>query len=146
MPRLINYCSSLTYIGTVVTLYSVNFFAPTIISQFSTNKDPRYVQSLVIPIFLASAAGTLAVSFASDKLRHRFGFTMFGYILTAAGLLIMMNQKSVSINTKYGALYLMSVGAYISLPTLWMMLVNNVSGSYKTAFAIGVEIGKYRSQ
>jgi hypothetical protein len=35
----------------------------------------------------------------------------------------------------------MSVGAYISLPLLWLMLVNNVSGTYKIAFAIGMEIG-----
>lgn len=129
------------YIGTVVTLYSITIFAPSIITQFSINKTPTYVQSLVIPIFVASAIATLITAYVSDRLKHRFGFSLLGYAFTGAGLLIMMNQNSVSSNTKYGALYLMGVGSYISMPLVWTMVANNGSGVYKTAYTIGMVTG-----
>jgi hypothetical protein len=43
-------------------------------------------------------------------------------------------------NMRYGSLYFLAVGSYISLPMLWTMLVNNVSGSYKTGYAIAMEV------
>jgi sugar phosphate permease len=129
------------YICSIVAVYSINLFAPTIIKQFNPTADVRTVQARVIPIFMASAAGTLIVSYASDKLKHRYGFAMFGWLLTFTGLIIMLNQRSVSANTKYGALYLISVGGYIAVPQLWTMLVNNCAGQYKVAFAIAVELG-----
>lgn len=133
--------SSVIYIGTVVTLYSVTIFAPTIIAQFGSNKSATYVQALVVPIFMASSVITLTIAFISDKIKHRAGFALLGYVITGAGLLIMMNQKSVSAGTKYAALYLMAFGAYISMPVVWTMLANNVSGAYKIAYAIGMQTG-----
>lgn len=61
--------------------------------------------------------------------------------MSAVGAGILMNQSHVSIHVKYGALFFMGCGAYICLPMLWTMLVNNVSGSYKTGIAIGIEVG-----
>jgi hypothetical protein len=90
---------------------------------------------------VASAIVTLTVAFVSDRLKHRTGFALLGYAITGAGLLIMMNQQSLSSKTKYAALYLMAFGAYISMPLVWTMLANNVSGAYKTAYAIGMETG-----
>jgi sugar phosphate permease len=129
------------FICSIVAVYSINLFAPTIVKQFDPTASVRHIQALVIPIFLASAVGTLAVSYASDKLKHRYGFAMFGWVLTLIGLVIMINQRRVSTNTKYGALYLISVGGYISVPQLWTLLVNNCSGAYKIAFAIAIEMG-----
>jgi sugar phosphate permease len=100
-----------------------------------------YVQALVIPIFIASAVATLLVSYASDKLRHRYAFAMLGWLLTLIGLVIMIEQRSVSTKAKYGALYLISIGGYISVPQLWTLLVNNTSGRYKVAFAIAIQMG-----
>ena len=53
----------------------------------------------------------------------------------------MINQDHVSSNVSYGALYFLAVGSYISLPMLWTMLVNNISGSYKIGYAIAMEVG-----
>ena len=39
------------------------------------------------------------------------------------------------------ALYFVETGSYISLPLLWSMMANNVSGKYKTAIATGLQIG-----
>ena len=35
----------------------------------------------------------------------------------------------------------MASGSFISLPLLWTMLVNKVSGSYKVGFAVALEVG-----
>jgi sugar phosphate permease len=129
------------YCCTTVTVYSVAIFAPTIISQYAPDQSARHVQALFIPIFIAAAVGCLAAAYASDKLKHRSGFAIFGYLMTIAGFAIMTNQKHFSTHVKYGSLYLMATGAYISLPMLWTMLVNNISGSYKTGFAVAVELG-----
>ncbi len=42
---------------------------------------------------------------------------------------------------RYAALYFVEVGAYVSLPLLWSMMANNVSGKYKIAIATGLQIG-----
>ena len=129
------------FICSIVAVYSINLFAPTIVKQFDPTASVRHIQALVIPIFLASAAATLAISYASDKLRHRYAFAMFGWVLTLVGLVVMINQRHVSVNARYAALYLISIGGYISVPQLWTLLVNNCSGSYKIAFAVGFEMG-----
>ncbi|KAF4635526.1 hypothetical protein G7Y89_g2567 [Cudoniella acicularis] len=112
---------------TTVTLYSVAIFAPTIISQFSANQSPRHVQALTIPIFVAASVGCLAAAYASDKTKHRSAFVLFGYSLTIVGAGILMNQEHFNVHVKYGALYFMEVGSFISLPMLWTMLVNNMT-------------------
>ncbi|KAH6672400.1 putative salicylate hydroxylase [Halenospora varia] len=119
----------------------VAIFAPTIINQFKAGQSPRHVQALVIPIFAAASVACLTTAFASDKLKHRSAFALLGYVMSAVGAGILMNQSHVSIHVKYGALFFMGCGAYICLPMLWTMLVNNVSGSYKTGIAIGIEVG-----
>lgn len=126
---------------TTVTVYSIAIFAPTIIKQFNPTSSARHVQALVIPIFVAASVGCLAAAYASDKLKHRAGFALIGYCLIIIGAAILINQKHVSPNTRYGALYLLAVGSYISLPMLWTMLVNNVSGHYKIGYAVAMEVG-----
>ncbi|KAG9228987.1 putative salicylate hydroxylase [Amylocarpus encephaloides] len=119
----------------------VAIFAPSIIKQLDPTASARHTQALVIPIFVAATAGCLAAAYASDKLKHRSGFAIFGYVLIIIGASILANQKHMSKNVKYGALYFMAVGGYISLPMLWTLLVNNISGSYKIGYAIAMEVG-----
>lgn len=99
------------------------------------------MQALVIPIFVVASATTLAIAYLSDKLKHRTGFALLGCVIAIAGYIILLNQSHVSVNVRYGALYLISAGSLAVLPAAWILLLNNVSGSYKVAFAIGMEIG-----
>jgi hypothetical protein len=96
---------------------------------------------LVIPIFIAASASTLTVAYISDKLKHRGGLALTGCFIAIIGYIIILNQEHVSVNARYGALYLIASGSFAALPAAWILLLNNVSGSYKTAFAIGMEIG-----
>jgi hypothetical protein len=96
---------------------------------------------LVIPIFIASSISTLSIAFISDKLKHRAGLALVACFISIIGYIILLNQEHVSVNARYGALFLVSVGAFAALPTAWILLLNNVSGTYKTAWAVGMEIG-----
>jgi hypothetical protein len=64
-----------------------------------------------------------------------------GCFIAIVGYIVILNQERVSVNARYGALYLIASGSFAALPGAWILLLNNVSGSYKTAFAMGMEIG-----
>jgi sugar phosphate permease len=96
---------------------------------------------MVIPIFIAASATTLTVAYISDKLKHRAGLALAGCFIAIIGYIVILNQAHVSVNARYGALFLIASGSFAALPAAWILLLNNVSGSYKTAFAIGMEIG-----
>lgn len=122
-------------------MYSCTLFAPTIVQVLKPTYTPRKIQSLVIPIFIAASISTLSFAFISDKLKHRAGITLISCFIAIIGYIIILNQEHVSVNARYGALYLIASGSFAALPGAWILLLNNVSGSYKTAFAMGMEIG-----
>ncbi|KAF4627344.1 hypothetical protein G7Y89_g10814 [Cudoniella acicularis] len=57
------------------------------------------------------------------------------------GVLLTPQDWTVTPSIRYTAIYFVSIGSYISLPILWVLLANNVSGVYKTTFASSVQIG-----
>jgi MFS family permease len=135
--------SVLIYIGTCTTTYAINLFSPTIITQLNPTFTPRETQAHIIPIFLASALFAGLSAYFSDRVRHRYTFVMVGYAISTIGWTVLLCEKlpGVTIGVRYMALYFVGVGSYISLPLLWTLLVNNVHGHYKVAFASGAQIG-----
>ncbi|KAH8687297.1 MFS transporter [Tricladium varicosporioides] len=130
------------YIGTVATTYSINLFGPTIIQGLDPKYTPKKILLLTAPIFLVSAVFCLASAWISDRLKHRSGIVMTGYLISTVGFGILLQPKgAVTPGTRYMAIYFVAIGSYISLPILWTLLANNVSGVYKTAFASSVQIG-----
>jgi hypothetical protein len=132
------------YAFTVCVTYSINLFGPTIIQglnpTYATN--PRKVLLLTAPIFLVCAVFCLASAWLSDRLRHRSGFVLTGYLVSIIGFGILLQAKGVvPTPIRYMAIYFVAVGSYISLPILWSMMANNVSGVYKVAFASSMQIG-----
>ncbi|KAK1243018.1 hypothetical protein MKX08_005830 [Trichoderma sp. CBMAI-0020] len=124
-----------------LSVYSCTLFAPTIVQVLKPTYTPRQIQSLVIPIFISASISTLSFAYISDKLKHRAGIALAGCFIAIIGYIIILNQEHVSVNARYGALYLIASGSFAALPGAWILLLNNVSGSYKTAFAMGIEIG-----
>lgn len=135
------YVSGLIIICNISSVYSCSLFAPTIVHALKPNYTPQQVQALVIPIFVVASAVTLAVAYLSDKLKHRASFALLGCFIAIIGYVILLNQQHVSVDVRYGALYFIASGSFCLLPSAWILLLNNVSGSYKTAFAMGMEIG-----
>ena len=131
------------YICTCTTTYAVNLFSPTIIALLNPSFTPRAAQARVIPIFADSAVAAGLTAYFSDRLRHRYGFAMAGYLVSIVGWIVLLCQDypALTVGIKYMALYFVSTGSYMTLPLLWTLLVNNTSGRFKTAFATGAQIG-----
>ncbi|KAH8802594.1 major facilitator superfamily domain-containing protein [Xylogone sp. PMI_703] len=135
------YLSAFIIVGVISSVYSCTLFAPTIIKVLKPDYSAKQIQSLVIPIFIAASVNTLTMAYISDKLKHRAGIALLSCFIAIIGYIIILNQEHVSINARYGALYLIASGSFAALPGAWILLLNNISGSYKTAFAMGMEIG-----
>ena len=75
------YVGSLIYIGITVSGYSTALFNPSIIKSLGYSGIDSQTQS--IPVWLASADVTLIVSALTDRLKHRYGFVVFGVILSS---------------------------------------------------------------
>ena len=103
--------------------------------------SPRHVQILVVPILILSGLVSLTTAYLSDRLQHRVSFAQFGYLLSFVGFVLLLKQEELPKGARYAALYFVEVGSYISLPLLWSVMANNVSGSYKRAIATGLQIG-----
>lgn len=130
------------YACTVSTTYSINLFGPTLIQNLDPTYKPKTILLMAAPIFLVAAVFCLGSAWLSDRLRHRAGLVLVGYLISAIGFSILLTPKgAVSLRVRYAAIYFVNVGTYISLPILWTMLANNVSGMYKTAFASSMQIG-----
>lgn len=99
------------------------------------------MQILVVPILVVAGLAALLSAYLSDRLRHRTGFAQFGYLLSFIGFVLLLNERHLSKGMRYTALYFVMTGSYMTLPLLWTMLANNVSGKYKLAFAIGLQSG-----
>ncbi|KAL6360873.1 hypothetical protein LRP88_06581 [Fusarium phalaenopsidis] len=129
---------ALMYLGIVTTTYSTSFFMPTILRELGLTSLRAQVMS--IPIYIAAAAVTLAGAVFSDRLKHRFGFILFGCGLTTIGYGILLATPYVPIEARYFALYLMSCGCWLAQPITVVWLNNNLGGHYKRGVGAAVQL------
>ena len=131
--------STLMYFGVVNTGYSVSFFTPTILKQLGWTAVRAQVLS--IPIYVVACAIALITAVCTDRLRHRYAFTMIGVLVATVGYVILLAQKSVHVSVRYFAVYLITSGAYITQPITLTWLANNMGGHYKRSVSTAVQIG-----
>jgi hypothetical protein len=127
------------YFGIVNTGYATSFFTPTILRQLGWTSVRAQVMS--IPIYLVATAIALATAFASDRLRHRYSFTIAGCLIATIGYVILMCQESVPVGARYFALYAITGGGYMTQPILLGWVSNNMAGHYKQSIASAFQIG-----
>lgn len=127
------------YFGIVNTGYATSFFTPTILKQLGWTSIHAQVMS--IPIYIVATAIALATAYTSDKLRHRFAFTLAGCTIATIGYVILICQKSVPVGARYFALYAITGGGYMTQPMLMGWLSNNMAGHYKQSIAAAMQIG-----
>ncbi|KAJ5985803.1 hypothetical protein N7522_012999 [Penicillium canescens] len=133
------YLGPIMYFGIVNTGYASSFFTPTILKQLGWTSVRAQVMS--IPIYIVATVIALATAFASDRLRHRFAFTLTGCIIATIGYVILICQKSVPVGARYFALYAITGGGYMTQPILMGWLSNNMGGHYKQSIASAMQIG-----
>lgn len=78
---------------------------------------PIGAQVRAIPIFIVATVFCIGVSFAADKLRHRYAFCILGISILTVGYAILLNQDKVVVGVKYFAVYLVITGNHMCQPT-----------------------------
>ena len=117
------------YLGVVNTGYSTSFFIPTILNELGWTAVHAQVMS--IPIYIVAAVICLITALLTDRLRHRYAFTMVGIAVASIGYIILLEQESVSVRGRYVAVYLVVTSYYITQPITLIWLSNNMGGHYK---------------
>ncbi|RYP53002.1 hypothetical protein DL768_001940 [Monosporascus sp. mg162] len=120
---------SLIYMGVGITGYSTTFFMPTILKEFGWTAKSAQVHT--IPVYAVCAVGMLAAAWASDRVRHRYGFVMVGVVISTFGYGVLLSQSASpqlsaypSSEAKYAAVFLAALGGYISMPLALAWLSN----------------------
>ena len=126
------------YMGVGVAGYSGVFFLPTILNEFGWKAEEAQVRT--IPVYVFAAGMMLLGAWASDFLKHRFGFIAFGASLTTIGYGMLLNQEGHSRDYKFGAVFLVFGGAYMITPMALAWMQNNLSGHWKRAFGSSIQV------
>ncbi|KAI9711067.1 MAG: hypothetical protein M1812_007261 [Candelaria pacifica] len=131
------------YLCVAISSYSTAFFIPTILTKFGYSSVLAQVNT--IPIYAVATVVTLSCAWLSDRLRHRYGFTIAGVALATIGYLMLINQGGMKSGIPRGvrllAVYFVVVGVYIVQPITIVWLANNMGGHYKRAFGSAMQIG-----
>lgn len=84
----------------------------------------------------------MAIAYLSDRVRHRFAFCIFPIAIACVGFGILLNVHGDDRqNLQYGALFLVTMGAYSAMPIIVCWFVTNLSGHKRRAIGTGWQIG-----
>src|SRR6478609_3970911 len=124
--------------NTILILY-LQFFIPTILREMGYAAERAQV--LTIPVYIVATIGCLSAAYLADRLRHRYGFTMFGVVMTSIGYILLLLQHQVPTAARYFALFLLVTGGYITQPVVLGWLSNTMGGHYKRSIASAAQVG-----
>ncbi|KXT14004.1 hypothetical protein AC579_8863 [Pseudocercospora musae] len=133
------YCGTLMYFGIVNTGYATSFFTPTIITQLGYRAEAAQVRS--IPIFIVATVFCLLTAYLTDRLRHRYSFTLLGCIIATIGYSILLNQSRVPTGIQYMAIFFIVTGGYMCQPVTLAWVNNCMSGHYKRSVSSAMMVG-----
>ncbi|PNP74403.1 hypothetical protein FNYG_12452 [Fusarium nygamai] len=133
------YLGTLAYFGIVNNGYAGSFFIPTILREMGYAAERAQV--LTIPVYVVATIGCLSAAYLADRMRHRYGFTMFGVVMTSIGYILLLLQHQVPTAARYFALFLLVTGGYITQPVVLGWLSNTMGGHYKRSIASAAQVG-----
>lgn len=126
------------YFGLIVPAYGYAYFAPTIIKTF--DYDSVQTQLYSIPPWAAAFGFSMVVAFFSDRLRHRFAFTLIpiAIAIVGFGMLLGIHDKH---HVQYGALFLVTCGAYSAMPVVVCWFAMNLGGHHRRSVGTAWQVG-----
>lgn len=126
------------YFGLIVPAYGYAYFAPGIIRTYGY--DPIQTQLHSVPPWVAAFGFSMCLAFASDKFLHRFGFVMFALCVAIAGFAILISVHDNK-DLEYGALFLVTSGAYTAMPLIVGWFNMNIGGHTRRAVGSAWQVG-----
>ncbi len=103
------------YFGLIVPAYGYAYFSPSIIQGYGYS--PIQTQLHSVPPWAAAFGFSMLVAWFSDRLRHRFLFTIFPICVCIVGFAILISVHN-NTQVQYGALFLVAMGAYTAMPVI----------------------------
>jgi len=128
------------YFGLIVPAYGYAYFAPTIIKSYGYSATKTQLYS--IPPWTAAFAFAMLIAFLSDKFRHRFLFALLCLCVGITGLAILFSVHGKEHRSvEYGALFLVTSGAYSAMPIIVCWYAMNLAGHHRRSMGIAWQIG-----
>ncbi|QKX60879.1 uncharacterized protein TRUGW13939_08025 [Talaromyces rugulosus] len=132
------FLASLAYFGLIVPAYGYAYFSTSIINTYGY--DAVTTQLYSVPPWAAAFGFSLFTAYFSDRLRHRFAFTVVTICIAIAGLAILLNVHNHQ-HVQYGALFLVTSGTYSAMPIVICWFAMNLGGHHRKAVATAFQIG-----
>ncbi|KAI9924420.1 hypothetical protein MW887_007046 [Aspergillus wentii] len=134
------FIGGLMYFGQVVTAYGYAYFAPTIIKHYGYGTIKTQLYS--IPPWAVAFCFSMTIAYLSDKLRHRFAFTLLPMMVAMAGYGILLNLHGTSTrHAQYAALFLVTSGCYSTMPVIVCWFSMNLGGHRRRSVGTAWQIG-----
>jgi MFS family permease len=130
---------ALLYFSIAISTSSISLFMPTILRDFGYSAAKSQVYT--IPVYMTSLVVTISFGWLSDYLRRRAIFVFIGCAISTIGYIVLLCQGALSIEVKYGAVFIVSAGIFIAAPVTMIWLLTNLSGHYKRGIGMSVQIG-----
>jgi MFS family permease len=111
------------------------------VQSFHPTLSVPEVQAQVVPLFVVGSVVCLVTAVAADRLDHRCGFALLGYVFTIVGFAILRDDSVDSLDVTMMALYFIAIGTFISLPMIWSLTLLNLATPFQRAIGVGFVIG-----
>jgi MFS family permease len=129
------------FMGSMMALYSIGLFLPTIISNLSLTRPDDVVrnQLLTVPPYAVATVVTVAAGFFSDRKKRRGVYNMSFAVVGTVGFLML--AVSTNPGVQYAGTFFGTAGVYASIAITVAWVANNVEGVYKRGIVMGLVIG-----
>ncbi|KAJ5992824.1 hypothetical protein N7451_008548 [Penicillium sp. IBT 35674x] len=130
----------LMYFGLIVPAYGYAYFAPSIIKSYGYSSVKTQLYS--IPPWAAAFGFSMVIAFFSDRLKHRYVFTLIPILVSIAGfaMLLSIHGKEHK-SAEYGALFLVTSGAYSAMPVIVCWFAMNLGGHHRRSIGTAWQVG-----
>ncbi|KIP10635.1 hypothetical protein PHLGIDRAFT_84571 [Phlebiopsis gigantea 11061_1 CR5-6] len=126
------------YFGLIVPAYSYAYFAPAIIQSLGHNAIRT--QLLSVPPWACAFGLAMILAVLSDRIGHRFIFTLIPQAVALAGFAILFNVHHTP-HLQYAGLFLAASGTYASMPVTVCWFATNLGGHQRRAVGTGWQVG-----
>jgi MFS family permease len=126
------------YFGLIIPAYGYAYFANAIIASFKYT--PVQTQLHSIPPWVVSFGMGMIIAAFSDRVRHRYLFTVGTSLISVAGFAMLLANHH-SIHVRYAACFLVAAGMYTAMPLILCWTSMNFAGHHRRAVGTGWLVG-----
>ncbi len=107
--------------------YDIAFFIPSILNDLGYNALQSQIHG--IPVWFVVTVATLSAASASDLLRNRWAFLIFGCTSAVIGYILLLFRQYLTAATLYGTVFLAATGTYATFSSIIVWLANKIADS-----------------